>query len=212
MCSVSEICVMWSHTSPVVFGWQIFMTPKGAVPVRGLSDSWDPCREELQDSQVIGGEEIPSESVQRLVKRKWCNFVENSNISVSMGIQSSFWHRDRSAFWKTADDKEKRVWRVGQLFCIGGQLYSLASNVRLSYCISWIVFYMDCPVLWMMRCSAASMSFVSLQESHLPARMSGFQGSSRAQSHCHTQGLGVLEGGRSYHLNSHLDCSPVEQV
>lgn len=88
---------MWAHISPVVFSWQIWMTPKEVVSVRGLSDCWDPYMEELQASQVTGGGEISGESVQRLIKRKWCNFVENSN-SVSMGIQSSFWHRDRLAF------------------------------------------------------------------------------------------------------------------
>lgn len=107
MCSESQICVMWAHISPVVFSWQIWMTPKEVVSVRGLSDCWDPYMEELQASQVTGGGEISGESVQRLIKRKWCNFVENSN-SVSMGIQSSFWHRDRLAFWKTANDKERK--------------------------------------------------------------------------------------------------------
>lgn len=97
MCSVSEICVTWSCISPAVFCWQVFITPKGVVPVRDLSGSWDPYREELQASQVIGGGEIPGESFQRLIKMKWCNSVESSDISVSMGIQSSFWHRDRSA-------------------------------------------------------------------------------------------------------------------
>lgn len=84
------------------------------LPARGLSDTWDPYREELQASQVIGGGEIAGESVQRLIKRKLGNFVEKCGISVSMGIQNSFWHRDRLAFWKTADfclenNREKRV-------------------------------------------------------------------------------------------------------
>lgn len=109
MCSVPEICVTWSHISPVVFCWQILMTPGGVLPVKGLSDSWDPYREELQASLVTVGGELPGEPVQRLIKRKSCNFVGNSNMSVSMGIQSCFWHRDRSAFWKTEDDREKSV-------------------------------------------------------------------------------------------------------
>lgn len=44
------------------------MTSKGVVPARGLSDSWDTYREELQASQVIGGGEIPDESLQRFIK------------------------------------------------------------------------------------------------------------------------------------------------
>jgi len=47
--------------------------------------------------QVTVGEELPGESVQRLIEREWCNLVKNSKISVSMVVQSSFRHRDRTA-------------------------------------------------------------------------------------------------------------------
>ena len=74
------------------------MTPGGGLAVRVLPGRWDPYREELWASQVIVGGELPGESVQRFIKRKWCNLVQNSNISISMVIQSSFRHRDRIAF------------------------------------------------------------------------------------------------------------------
>lgn len=57
-------------------------------------------------SLLVGSSALPGASVQRLIKKIWCSLSENNNISVSVVTQSSFRHRDRTAFWKTSDDRK----------------------------------------------------------------------------------------------------------
>lgn len=60
--------------------------------------------------------------------------------------------------------------------------WQASSNVRPSYCISWIVFsWIAQSFKWWDARNAAGISLTSLQEIHLPARMSKFQGSGSAQ-------------------------------